>query len=146
MTGWLLDTNVLSELRRPRPNPRVTAFVSTQPLVSLHVSTVSLAEIRYGIERADDEAKRAALRNWLDARIRPMFAERILPVSEDVMLRWRMLVEEGRTVRHTFPQPDLIIAATALQHGLTLVTRDVDDFRRARVVVLNPWLEGTAVD
>lgn len=139
MTGWLLDTNVLSELRRPRPDRNVVAFISAQPLARLHVGTVSLAEIRFGIERLDDRTKRAALRDWLDARIRPMFEGRVLPITEDVMLRWRMLVEEGRKARHTYPQPDLIIAATALQLELTIVTRDTEDHRKAGVALMNPW-------
>jgi predicted nucleic acid-binding protein len=70
-----------------------------------------------------------------------MFEGRTLPVSEDVMFRSRLLVEEGREMRHTFSQPDLIIAATALVHGLTLVTRDVADYSRTRAAVFNPWLE-----
>jgi toxin FitB len=69
-----------------------------------------------------------------------MFEERVLPVSEDVMLKWRLLVEKGRKAGHTFSQPDLIIAATALQHGVTIVSRDVADYERARVPVYNPWL------
>jgi hypothetical protein len=68
-----------------------------------------------------------------------MFDQRVLEVSEDVMFKWCLLVEEGRRVGHTFSQPDLIIAATALQHGLTVVTRDVGDYKLARVPILNPW-------
>lgn len=139
MTGWLLDTNVLSELRRPRPDRNVVAFVSEAPLETLFVSAVSFAEIRFGIERLDDAARRAELNDWLEHVVRPMFGQRVLPVSEDVMLRWRLLVEEGRKTRHTFSQPDLIIAATALEHGLAVATRDVGDFVRAGVKVRNPW-------
>ena len=65
----------------------------------------------------------------------------MLPVSEDVMFKWRLLVEEGRKAGHTFSQPDLIIAATGQHHGLTVVSRDTSEFVRARVPVLNPWLE-----
>ena len=115
------------------------AFVSEAPLESLFVSAVSFAEIRFGIERLDDAARRAELNDWLEHVVRPMFGQRVLPVSEDVMLRWRLLVEEGRKTGHTFSQPDLIIAATALEHGLTVVTRDVGDFVRAGVRVRNPW-------
>jgi predicted nucleic acid-binding protein len=141
VTGWLLDTNVLSELRRPRPDRKVVAFVAAQPLALLHVSTVTFAEIRFGIERVSDPAQRALLHDWLTHRVRPMFEHRVLEITEDIMFRWRLLVEEGRRVRHTFSQPDLIIAATARHHGLTIVSRDATDFERARVAVFNPWID-----
>ena len=140
MTGWLLDTTVISELRRPRPNARVREFIARQKLEDLFVSSVTLAEIRFGIESVSDLGRRAELSDWLEHRVRPMFGQRVLEVSEDVMFRWRLLVEEGRKAGHTFSQPDLIIAATALQHGLAVVTRDVADYQRARVTILNPWL------
>lgn len=139
MTGWLLDTNVLSELRRPRPEARVASFVSRQPLEHLYVSTVTFAELRFGIELLDDAGRRTELHDWLTHKVRPMFAQRTLPVSEDVMLKWRLLVEVGRKAGHTFSQPDLIIAATALNHGLTVVTRDRSDFDRAGAPVFDPW-------
>jgi toxin FitB len=141
VTGWLLDTNILSELRRPRPEPKVVAFVAAQPLDLLHVSSVTFAESRFGIELVADAGRRAGLNDWLAQQVRPMFGQRVLAVTEDVMFRWRLLVEDGRQARHTFSQPDLIIAATALQHGLTIVTRDVSDYRRARVQVFNPWID-----
>jgi toxin FitB len=137
--GWLLDTNVLSELRRPHPEPAVTAFVSAQPLERLYVSSVTLAEIRFGIERVPDATRRTNLKTWLDHAVRPMFTERVLTVTEDIMLRWRLLVEEGRKTGHTYSQPDLIIAATALHHDLTVVTRNTADFERTRVPLVDPW-------
>jgi toxin FitB len=139
MTGWLLDTNVLSELRRPRPDPKVGAFVASQPLDLLFVSIVTFAEIRFGIEAIPDAVRRAELNDWLAHKVRPMFDERSLPVSEDVMFKWRLLVEGGRKAGHTYSQPDLIIAATALHYGLTVVTRDTSDFAKARVPIRNPW-------
>jgi predicted nucleic acid-binding protein len=139
VSGWLLDTNVLSELRRPRPNAKVIAFVASQPLDRLYVSVVTFAEIRFGIELVPDPARRGELQDWLTLKVRPLFTQRTLPVSEDVMLKWRLLVEEGRKTRYTFSQPDLIIAATALLHGLTVVTRDTGDFEKARTPVVNPW-------
>jgi predicted nucleic acid-binding protein len=142
VTGWLLDTNVISELRRVRPEPRVVEFVASQPLEALYLSAVTLAEIRFGIERVGDPSRRAELTDWLTHKVRPMFGQRVLPISEEVMLKWRLMVEEGRQAGHTFSQPDLIIAATAAYHGLTVVTRDVGDFERARVAVLNPWTAG----
>jgi hypothetical protein len=138
-TGWLLDTNILSELRRPEPERKVLAFVAAQPLDLLYISAVALAEIRFGIELVTDATKRAELNDWLTHMVRPMFEQRVLPVTEDVMFKWRLLVEDGRQAGHTFSQPDLIIAATALQHGLAVVSRDTSDYERARVPVLNPW-------
>ncbi len=139
MSGWILDTNVISELRRPRPDAKVLAFVAALPLETLFVSTVTFAEIRYGIEMVSDPMQRAELQNWLTNRVRPMFDQRVLEVSEDVMFKWRLLVEEGRKAGHTFAQPDLIIAATALVHGLTVATRDTGDYQRARVQLIDPW-------
>ena len=139
MNGWLLDTNVLSELRKPKPESRVVDFVAGQPLHSLFVSTVTLAEIRFGIEMVPDPSKRADLSDWLLHKVRPMFEGRVVQIGEDVMFKWRLLVEEGRKLGHTFCQPDLLIAATALHHGLTIVTRDTEDFRRTRATLFNPW-------
>ena len=141
MKGWLLDTNILSELRRPKPEPQVVAFISAQPLDSLYVSTVTFAEIRFGIELVVDVHKRAALSDWLHLQLRPMFENRVLPVSEDIMFKWRLMVEEGRKAGHTFAQPDLIIAATALHHGLTMVSRDTGGYDKTGVPLVNPWKE-----
>jgi predicted nucleic acid-binding protein len=141
VTGWLLDTNVLSELRRPKPERKVLAFIAAQPLEHLYVSAVTFAEIRFGIEVVTDASRRAELNDWLAHKVRPMFDQRVLAITEDVMFKWRLLVEDGRRAGHTFSQPDLIIAATALDHGLTVVSRDVSDYRKARAPVLNPWLD-----
>ena len=141
MTDWLLDTNILSELRRPKPERKVLAFITAQPLERLYVSTVTFAEIRFGIELLSDAGRRAELNDWLTHKVRPMFEQRVLAISEDVMFKWRLLVELGRKAGHTFSQPDLIIAATALHHGLTIVSRDVSDYQRAHAPVFNPWVD-----
>jgi predicted nucleic acid-binding protein len=98
-----------------------------------------LAEIRFGIELVAEPARRAELNDWLTLKVRPMFDGRVLQITEDIMLKWRLLVEEGRKTGHTFSQPDLIIAATAIHHGLTVVTRDRSEFEMARAPVLYPW-------
>jgi len=141
MTGWLLDTNILSELRRPKPERKVVAFIAAQPLDRLYVSSATLAEIRFGIEIVPDPSRRAGLNDWLTHKVRPMFGQRVLAITEDVMVRWRLMVEDGRKAGYTFSQPDLIIAATAFHHGLTVVTRDVTDYARAHVPVFNPWAD-----
>jgi len=141
VTGWLLDTNILSELRRPKPEPKVTAFIAGQPLELLYISTVTLAEIRFGIELLSDAARRSELNDWLSRKVRPMFEHRVLEITEDIMLKWRLLVEEGRKVGHTYSQPDLIIAATAQHHSITVATRDTSEYAKARVPVFNPWTD-----
>lgn len=137
--AWLLDTNVLSELRRPKPNQDVISFVATCPLNELYVSVVTFAEIRFGIEQVSDAGRRSELVDWLAQRVRPMFDGRVLEIDEDILLQWRLLVENGRKVGHTYSQPDLMIAATALHHDLTVVTRDRSEYDHAGVQVLNPW-------
>jgi predicted nucleic acid-binding protein len=141
VTGWLLDTNILSELRRSKPERKVLTFVAAQPLELLHVSSATLSEIRFGIEIVADVRRRAELNDWLTHKVRSMFEQRVLPITEDIMFKWRLLVEDGRKSGHTFSQPDLIIAATALHHGLSVVSRDASDFRRAGAAVLNPWTD-----
>lgn len=137
--GWLLDTNVLSELTRPKPDPNVLRFFAETPEDDLFASAVTFAEIRFGIELVDDPKRRRTLNEWLENKLRPEFGDRLLEVTEEIMLRWRLLVEDGRTIGHTFPQPDLLIAATALHYGLAFVSRDTKDFERAGVVIFNPW-------
>lgn len=144
MTGYLLDTNVVSELRRPRPSANVLGFIRKRPAKALFVSVVTMAEIRSGIECLDDASRRADFNDWLAHIVRPMFADRVLAVDEEVMLRWRLLVEVGRKAGRTCAQPDLILAATAAHHGLTVVSRDTIEFEHAGVPVVDPWTEGLA--
>lgn len=139
MRGWLLDTNVISELRRPKPNRDVARFVAGQSGDELYVTDITFAEIIYGIEQLSDAARRADLRSWLDETLRPLFAGRVLTITEDVIVRWKTMVVEGRKRRHTFGQPDLFIAALAALQDLVMVTRDIDEFVEARVPVFDPW-------
>ena len=137
--AWLLDTNIVSERRKPKPEPKVTAFFDAQPLNALYISVVSIAEIRFGIQLQEYPGRRAELNDWLTLTLRPAFLKRILPVTEDILLKWRLLMEDGRRIGHTYSHPDLVLAATALHHGLTVVTRDRSDFDKAQVAVFNPW-------
>ncbi|HRW61402.1 Twitching motility protein PilT [uncultured Defluviicoccus sp.] len=139
MRRWLLDTNVISELRKPRCDPAVKAWADAQAPDTLHLSRVTLAEIRFGIERVTDATFRGTLLAWLDDTLRPWFAGRILDIDEDVLLTWRRMVERGRKVNYTFSQPDLFIAATAAVNWLSVATRNVDDFICAEVPIFDPW-------
>lgn len=142
MRGWLLDTNVISELRKPNCDAQVKAWSESQHPSRFYLSRVTIAEIRYGIERlAAVDPSRKRLEAWLVNELRPWFADRLLELDEDVLVTWRHRVEEGKAARHTFLQPDLFIAATAILHDLCVVTRNVDDFFRTGVLVLNPWTD-----
>jgi predicted nucleic acid-binding protein len=139
LRGWLIDTNVVSELRRARPAQRVRAFVAGQPGDALFTSDVTFAEVRFGIEQIADPARRSDLAQWLDRTLRPLFAGRVLPVSEDVLLRWRLMLEDGRKTGHTFSEPDLLIAALAALADLIVVSRDTSEFIAAGIPVFDAW-------
>ena len=140
MRGWLLDTNVVSELRKPRPDRRVAAWVDAQVEQDVFLSRVTLAEVRAGVERMADIARRSDLQAWLDTELRRRFASRILEVDEPVILAWLLLMEEGRKKRRPPPQPDALLAATAVVHNLAIATRNAKDFRQIGVRVVNPWI------
>jgi predicted nucleic acid-binding protein len=143
--GWLVDTNVVSELRKgARAAPAVRDWASRVPNVACYLSRITLAEIRVGIERAPDPAFRAELEAWVRDGLLPWFGQRVLDVDEPVLLRWRWLVWEGQKTGYTYAQPDALLAATALAHGLGVVTRNTADFERAGVRLLNPWDQAAA--
>jgi predicted nucleic acid-binding protein len=136
---FLLDTNVLSEMSRPRPAPTVVTWLRNIPLDAMFLSDVVIAEIRFGTENIGNSARRDSLLNWLKNDVRPSFAGRILPVTEDIFVRWRWIVETNRRKGHTFEQSDALLAATAVHHNLTVVTRDIKPFERSEVACLDPW-------
>jgi predicted nucleic acid-binding protein len=136
---FLLDTNVISELRRPqRANDNVVAWAGGISAASFFLSAISILEIELGVLSIArrDAAQGAVLRAWIDDQILPRFDGRILPVDTAVAQRCaRLHVPDPRAER------DALIAATALVHGLTVVTRDVGDLERMGVALLNPWVD-----
>lgn len=113
--------------------------MASQPADDLYVSDIAFAEIRFGVEQMDDANRRADFNLWLDRTMRPLFEGRVLPITEDVILRWKMLQVEGQKRGHTFGQPDLFIAAIAILEGLVVVSRDTSEFIEAGVPVFDPW-------
>ncbi len=134
--SYLLDTNVVSELVRPRPSPRVVAWVGSVADSALHLSVLSVGEIRQGVESLPSGARRTRLLTWLEGELPAWFEDRLLPVSLAVADRWgRLLALVDRPVSGV----DSLLAATALEHGLTMSTRNVEDFRFPGLTVVNPW-------
>ncbi len=134
--SYLIDTNVLSELRRKAPDPAVARWFADRPAGTLYLSVLTLGELRKGIERLADPARRLALLDWLETELPAFFAGRVLAVDAAVADRWGHLqARAGRPL----PAIDSLLAATAMQHGLTLVTRNVRDVVDLGVEVLNPW-------
>lgn len=134
--SYLLDTNVLSELVRATPDPAVIAWFDQVPDDSLCISVLTLGEIRKGVETVVDSARKEKLRVWLEHTLPDWFEGRVLPVDEAVAEQWgRMLAEANRPV----PAIDSLLAATALQHDLRMVTRNERDFAFPGLEVVNPW-------
>jgi predicted nucleic acid-binding protein len=139
---WLLDTNVLSETIRPRPDRVVISWVERQPLEDFGISIVTMAELQEGLESAAEERKGHLMR-WLNNTVVPSFGERTLPLSEAVLIEWIRISRALAAERMTRKAADLLIAATARVHGMIVVTRDVRDFMPTGVVVYNPWTGST---
>jgi predicted nucleic acid-binding protein len=139
--GYLVDTNVPSELTRETPDARVAAFLKNAGKESVFLSVMTIGEICKGIDLLPASKKRSGLQSWLDIDVRSWFAGRILPVTESIAERWGHLAAAAKQRGVAMTVVDGVIAATALEHGLTMVTRNVSDFAGLGVVLLNPWDE-----
>ena len=135
--SYLLDTNVLSELRRKKPNAGVVAWFSKRPASALYLSVLTLGEIHKGVEVAVDTERRAALSDWIDVDLPAFFTGRLLPIDARVADRWGRLMAEAK---RPIPAIDSLLAATAALHGLTMVTRNEKDFSNLGIEVINPWV------
>jgi predicted nucleic acid-binding protein len=135
----LLDTNVLSEVQRPAPDPNVLGWLHAADEDRLFISVASIAELRRGIALMDDGRRRAALADWLANDLPARFAERVLSIDHLVAERWGDLMAQSRRSGVALSVMDGFFAATALAHDLTLVTRNVRDFATFGVALFNPW-------
>jgi toxin FitB len=139
VTGYLLDTNIPSELTRERPDARVEAFLRNAGQESVFLSVMTIGEICKGVASLPVSQKRRVLQDWLDNDVRSWFAGRILPVTEEIAEKWGHLAATAKQQGLHLAVVDGVIAATALHHDLTFVTRNVKDFAGLGVDLINPW-------
>ena len=136
MSGFLLDTNVVSELVKPRPEPRVIGWIQATEESLLFLSVLTIGEIRKGISSLPSGNKRALLESWLGNDLVIRFTDRILSIDFEIAERWGLLSAQSKGL----PVVDGLLAATALHHNLTFVTRNTSDVRLAGLSVFNPWI------
>ena len=139
--SYLLDTCVLSELRKPTADPNVVAWINAVDEFHLFLSVITFGEIQKGIAKLDESKRKRSLQLWLEQSLPERFAGRILEIDGEVALEWGEL--QGGLARSENPVPviDSMIAATAICYNLTLVTRNIADFNRMPVKLLNPWMK-----
>jgi toxin FitB len=139
MSGFLLDTNVLSETVKPQPNAKVLAWLEASDEQMFHVSVLTLGEIRSGIDSTPVSARRTTLESWLSRDLMVRFTGRILIVNQEIADRWGRITAKASVVGRRIPTIDALLAATALHHNLTLVTRSTKHAGPTGVPVFNPW-------
>jgi toxin FitB len=139
VSGFLLDTNCISEVVRPLPEPRVTEWMDATDERLLFLSVLTLGEIRRGVAALPQGRRRAQLEAWLELTLPTRFANRVLAVDAPVADRWGLLAADAKRRGRPLATVDALLAATALHHNLTLVSRNVADFAGTLVPVLNPW-------
>ena len=139
MSGFLLDRNCISEVVRPHPEPRVMAWLDAADETLLYLSVLTLGEIRKGVAGLPQSKRRTELEVWLQVELQARFSGRIVPIDAAVCDRWGLLAAEAKRKGKVLATIDGLLAATALQFNLTLVSRNVNDFAHTAVPILNPW-------
>jgi len=140
--SFLLDTNVVSEWAKARPDPGVVAWLAEADEDRVFISVITLAELRYGVERMARGRRRERLDEWLRDELSLRFEGRVLPVDERVADAWGKVVGRGESTGRPIGTMDAFIAAITAVHDLTLVTRNVSDFESSVKAIVNPWVEG----
>jgi toxin FitB len=139
MSGYLLDTNCISEIVRPHPEPRVIRWLEATDERLLYLSVLTLGEIRKGVAGLPQSKRRKRLELWLELELPARFSGRILPIDVAVADRWGFLTADARRKGAAIATIDGLLAATALHFNLTLVSRNVSDFASTHVLLLDPW-------
>jgi predicted nucleic acid-binding protein len=141
MSGFLLDTNCISEVVRGKPEPRVLEWMQAADESLLYLSVLTLGEIRKGLAWLPQSKRRTHLESWLEVELQARFSGRILPIDAAVADRWGVLAGAAKRRGISLSAIDGLLAATALQHNLTIVSRNVSDFANTQTPILNPWEE-----
>lgn len=139
MSGFLLDTNCVSELVRKRPEPRVIEWMDAVDERLLYLSVLTLGEIRKGVAALPQNSRRSQLETWLEVDLHARFSGRILSIDAPIADRWGLLTAEAKRKGRQISSVDGLLAATAMHHNLTIVSRNIDDFTSTPAIVLNPW-------
>ena len=139
MSGFLLDTNCISELVRVKPEPRVLEWMEAADEGLLYLSVLTLGEVRKGLAGLPQSKRRTHLEAWLEVELQARFSGRILPIDAAVADRWGVLAADAKRKGKALSTIDALLAATALHYNLTVVSRNVSDFANTQVPVLNPW-------
>jgi len=139
MSGFLLDTNCISELVRPQPEPRVVEWMEAADEAMLYLSVLTVGEIRKGLGGLAQGKRRTHLETWLAVELQARFAGRILPIDAAIADRWGLIAAEAKRRGTALPVIDGLRAATALHHNLTVISRDIAAFTNAQVQAFNPW-------
>jgi toxin FitB len=140
VNGFLLDTNLVSELVKPHPEVKVQKWVDSTDENLLYLSVLTLGEIRKGIAVLPNTPRRIALESWLKNDLVLRFSGRILPVDQEVADHWGWITAKAVTAKSLLPVIDGLLAATALHHNLTFVTRNIKDVAASGVAIFNPWI------
>jgi predicted nucleic acid-binding protein len=138
--NYLLDTNVVSEWVKARPDPGVAAWLANVDEDRVFLSVITLAELRHGVERLAHGARRDRLNDWLGGELAERFEGRMLSIDAGVADRWGRMVARAQAAGKPAGPMDAFLAATAERHGLTLVTRNEADFRHLCIPLVNPWM------
>jgi len=139
MSGFLLDTNCISEVVRLKPEPRVMAWMEGADESLLYLSVLTMGEIRKGLAALQQSKRRTQLETWLELELQARFSGRILPIDAAVADRWGLLAANAKRRGKALSSIDGLLAATAIHHNLTIVSRNVSDFANTYVPVVNPW-------
>ena len=139
MSGFLLDTNCISDVVRLKPEPRVMAWMEGADESLLYLSVLTMGEIRKGLAALQQSKRRSQLETWLELELQARFSGRILPIDAAVADRWGLLAARAKRSGKALSSIDGLLAATAIHHNLTIVSRNVSDFANTYVPVVNPW-------